>query len=58
MSDKRAFIEVFKRRGGTFGFRRIAGNGEKTTPSQGYVTRYNAKRAARSQFPGVRIVVV
>ncbi len=51
-------IEVFKRKGGTFGFRRIAQNGKKTTPSQGYASRQGARRAARQQFPGTPVISV
>lgn len=51
-------VDVYKDRKGKFRFRRIAKNGEKTSASQGYASRGGARRAARQNHPGVRLVSV
>lgn len=44
-------VEVFKGQGGRWYFHRVAGNNRITAASQGYKTRWGAKRAARKMFP-------
>lgn len=50
-------VELFCGRGWQpWRFRAIAGNGEVVAVSEGYVTKWNAKRAARKVFPTAQIV--
>jgi hypothetical protein len=35
--------------------RLVAGNGQKLATSEGYTTKWSAKRAARRMFPGLEI---
>lgn len=58
-------IEVFpskmlKYPGGTrqWYIRLVAGNGETLNTSEGYSTKWNAKRAAKKVFPNLEIEVV
>lgn len=52
-------IEIYEDRGGKFRYRRVARNGQITaTPGEGYVSRSNARRAARKVFPALPIVNV
>lgn len=49
-------IEIFKGKGvQPWRFRVKAANGEVVASSEGYLTKWNAKRAARKAFPGVPI---
>lgn len=50
-------VETFKGKGAQpWRFRLIADNHEAMAASEGYLTRWNAKRAARKAFPGVTVV--
>lgn len=49
-------VEIFKGAGAQPWFLRlVAGNGEILAVSEGYFSKWNAKRAARKNFPGVKI---
>lgn len=48
-------IDVFQGENRKWYFHRVADNGKITAASQGYRSRWNAKRAARKLFPGVQI---
>lgn len=53
---RQAFIEVYEDSGGQFRWRKVAANGKRTSnPGEGYSRRWNAKRAARREHPGVEI---
>lgn len=51
-------VDVFRGDNGRWYFHRVAGNHRITAGSQGYRTRWGAKRAARKVFPGVQIRVL
>ena len=53
MAKRRYWIEIFKGVDGKFYFHRKAANGKINSPSQGYATKSNAKRAAKKLFPGI-----
>jgi uncharacterized protein YegP (UPF0339 family) len=55
---KQKRIEVFTDRRGNGRYRLIAANGEVIASSESYSRRADAKRAARRNHPGVRIVVL
>lgn len=38
--------------------RLVAANGETLATSEGYVTKWNAKRAAKKNFPEAKLVVI
>jgi uncharacterized protein YegP (UPF0339 family) len=38
--------------------RLVAENGEIVSVSEGYITKWNAKRAAKKNFPTLKLVVV
>ena len=38
--------------------RLVAANGETLSVSQGYITKWNAKRAAKKNFPNARLRIV
>ena len=38
--------------------RLVAANGETISVSEGYVTKWNAKRAAKKNFPYAKLVVI
>jgi hypothetical protein len=38
--------------------RLVSGNGQVLSISEGYATKWNAKRAARRMFPGLTVVEV
>jgi uncharacterized protein YegP (UPF0339 family) len=44
-------IEVYRREDGQFGWRRRADNGNITAEGEAHTRKWNAKRAARKQFP-------
>lgn len=48
-------IEVYKGKDSRWYYRVVAGNGKITGSSQGYSTKSNAARAARSQHPGIEL---
>lgn len=49
-------VELFKGAGiQPWRFRVIAGNGKIVAASEGYLTKWNAKRAARKAFPTAEI---
>lgn len=51
-------IEVFPGRDSKWYYRPIEGNGRQIFQSQGYSTKWNAKRAAKSVFPEVEPIIV
>lgn len=51
MKQKLSEIELFKGKGSKFYYRPIALNGEQVYESQGYATKWNAKRAALKVWP-------
>jgi uncharacterized protein YegP (UPF0339 family) len=51
-------LTVYRGRNGKWYYRKVAGNGEKTQGSQGYASASGARRAARSQNPGVVVTTV
>ena len=54
MSD--LIIELFKGKGAQPWYLRIvAANGQTVTTSEGYASKWNAKRAARKMFPGIEL---
>jgi uncharacterized protein YegP (UPF0339 family) len=49
-------VEIFKGKGiQPWRFRARARNGEIITNSEGYLTKWNAKRAAKKAFPNIEI---
>lgn len=48
-------VEVFEGRDGQWYWRAVAGNGEIVSASEGYVSKWNAKRGARRLFPRARL---
>jgi uncharacterized protein YegP (UPF0339 family) len=48
-------LTVYQGRNGKWYYRKVAGNGEKTQGSQGYASASGARRAARSQNPGLEV---
>jgi uncharacterized protein YegP (UPF0339 family) len=56
MSKKRSMtLTVYRGRNGKWYYRKVAGNGEKTQGSQGYASASGARRAARTQNPGLKV---
>lgn len=54
-----ARVEVYEDRRGKFRYRKVARNGQITaTPGEGYASRSNARRAAKSAFPLALLVSV
>lgn len=58
-------VQVFKGKvslypGGDKGWyvRLVAGNGETISVSEKYATKWNAKRAAKKNFPNAKLVVI
>lgn len=54
-------FEVYESRDGQYRWRLVAGNGEIVATSEGYVTKYNAKRSAervQQLAPVARIVEI
>jgi len=50
-------VELFKGEGRQpYFLRLVAANGETLTVSEGYATRWNAKRAARKTMPDIPLV--
>lgn len=49
-------IEIYVDMVGQYRWRRRAANGEITSQGEPHRRKWNAKRAARKQFPGVPIV--
>lgn len=51
-------VQIYKDRGKRqpWRYRVIAGNGEIVAASEGYSTRWSARRAAKKLFPGLKIV--
>lgn len=52
-----ARVVVFRGANGRWYFHRVAGNNRVTDASQGYRTKWGAKRAARKVFPDLPVVV-
>jgi uncharacterized protein YegP (UPF0339 family) len=51
-------VELFKGSGSQpWRFRLVGGNGEVMSQSEGYASKWNAKRAARRAFPALEITV-
>lgn len=48
-------MEIYKSKDNKWRYRVVAGNGKVTGSSQGYSTKSNAARAARSQHPGLEV---
>lgn len=57
MSPRPLVIELFRDRGRVrrWRFRAVAGNGEIVAASQGYATKWNAKRAALHIWPDAKV---
>jgi len=54
---KKKHIQLFKGKGKQpWRYRIVAGNGETTSPSEGYSRKWNAKKAALRDHPGLPIV--
>lgn len=52
-------VQVFKGSGLQPWFvRLVSANGQVLAVSEGYLTKWNAKRAARKNFPGLQIIEV
>lgn len=51
-------VELFEGADGRWYFHRRNTNGRVTKPSQGYTLRRSARRAAKRDNPGLRIVLV
>jgi uncharacterized protein YegP (UPF0339 family) len=50
------YVELFKGSGRQpYRYRLMSGNGQTLTVSEGYLTRWNAKRAVRRAFVGVPV---
>ena len=50
-------VQLFKGKGRQpWHLRLVADNGQVLAISEGYFSRWNARRAARKNFPGVRLV--
>lgn len=50
-------VEIFKGKGiQPWYLRLVAGNGRTLSLSEGYLTKWNAKRAAAKNFPGIPVV--
>ena len=52
-------VEIYKGKGvQPWRIRPVAANGKVIMQSEGYLTKWNAKRAAKKMYPGVKLVLV
>lgn len=50
-------VQLYKGKGRhSFYLRLVSSNGQVLAHSEGYYSRWNAKRAARKNFPGIKLV--
>jgi uncharacterized protein YegP (UPF0339 family) len=49
-------VQLHRGKDGQFYLRLVARNGEVLASSEGYRTRWNARRAARKNFAGIKLV--
>lgn len=57
MTPKTPHVEIFKGGGRQPWYvRLVAANGQTLSISEGYYSKWNAKRAAKRMFPGLEIV--